>query len=199
MAQSIVVMHFTETRAGKTQGELAFGDRAGPFDKEMDVSLRKCFPVLMSGVALSLVCGGAAAQDWKAVGDVGWLAVGKMHEIEKNHFYWVGEFSGTFFNDKGAGGLFHRAAMKCPGFYDFNANIGKHTGGGYCIVNDGEGNMAYLTWNEKGDTFGVGTGTFTYTGGTGKYKDIKGQNTFTLMMHAPWPDGMSSGLSSWNK
>jgi hypothetical protein len=49
------------------------------------------------------------AQDWKAVGEFGWFGVGKAYEIEKGHIYWVGEFSGTFFNDKGAGGLHHHA------------------------------------------------------------------------------------------
>ena len=162
------------------------------------MSLRKCFPVVMSGVALPLVCGGAVAQDWKAVGDMGWLAVGKMHEIEKGHFYWVGEFSGTFFNDKGMGTLFHRAAMKCPAFLDLDMNVGKHTAGGHCVVNDGEGNQAYLSWTNKGNGQ-TGTGTFTYTGGTGKFKDIKGGGNFSTLMHAPWPDGTASGLSSWNK
>ena len=59
-----------------------------------------------------LLCGATHAQDWKVVGEFGWVAVGKAHQVEKGHFYWVGEFSGTFFNDKGKGSLFHRAGVK---------------------------------------------------------------------------------------
>jgi len=165
----------------------------------MTMSLRKCVPVVVSSLALSLFSSIATAQDWKAVGNFGWFGVGKMQEIEKGHFYWVGEFSGTFFSDKGAGGLFHNAGVKCPAFYDVDMNAGKHTSGGYCIVADVEGDQAYLSWSNKGDGRN-GTGTFTYTGGTGKYKGIKGPGgAFTTLLHAPWPDGTTSGLSNWNK
>ena len=163
------------------------------------MSLRKCVPVMVSSLALSLFSSVATAQDWKAVGNFGWLGVGKMQEIEKGHFYWVGEFSGTFFSDKGAGGLFHNAGVKCPAFYDVDMNAGKHSSGGYCIIADVDGDQAYLSWSNKGDGRN-GTGTFTYTGGTGKYKSIKGPGgAFTTLLHAPWPDGTTSGLSSWNK
>jgi hypothetical protein len=56
------------------------------------------------------------AEDWKVTGEFGWFGVGKAHEMEKGHFYWVGEFSGTFFNDKGKGSPMHRAGVKCPAF-----------------------------------------------------------------------------------
>jgi len=162
------------------------------------MSLRRMLPVMVSGLALSVCSGGASAQDWKAVGDFGWLGVGKMQQIEKGHFYWVGEFSGAFFSDKGAGGLFHKAGVKCPAFYDVDMNAGKHTSGGYCVIADGDGDQAYLSWANKGDGRN-GTGTYTYTGGTGKYTGIKGSGTFSSLLHAPWADGTSSGLSQWNK
>ena len=61
-----------------------------------------------------VISGMAHAQDWKVVGEFGWFGVGKAHQIEKGHFYWVGEFSGTFFNDKGKGSHFHHAGVKVP-------------------------------------------------------------------------------------
>ena len=48
------------------------------------------------------ICGTAHAEDWKVTGSFGWFAVGKAYQIEKGHVYFVGEFSGTFFNDKGS-------------------------------------------------------------------------------------------------
>ena len=58
--------------------------------------------------------GPAAAENWQVKGEFGWFGVGTAHQIEEGHFFWVGEFSGTFFNDDGEGSLFHRAGVKCP-------------------------------------------------------------------------------------
>jgi hypothetical protein len=56
--------------------------------------------------AVFAMSGVAHAEDWKVTGEFGWFGVGKAYQIEKGHFYWVGEFSGTFFNDKGKGSHF---------------------------------------------------------------------------------------------
>ena len=77
--------------------------------------------LLLSMAALSaglIVSGGTRAEDWKPVGQFGFFGVGKAYEIEKGHFYWVGEFSGTFFNDKGENSLFDHAGVKCPAWDD---------------------------------------------------------------------------------
>lgn len=144
----------------------------------------------------------AHAQNWKITGEFGWFGVGKAYEIEKGHFYWVGEFSGTFFNDKGAGSPFHHAGVKCPAYNDLNFNTNKSTAGGYCIISDLEGDQAYLTWripNGAAAPGSVNAGTFEYTGGTGKYKDIRGSNNFSGITQVNWADGTASGYSIWNR
>jgi hypothetical protein len=143
----------------------------------------------------------AHAQNWKAVGQFGWLGVGKAHQIEEGHFFWVGEFSGTFFNDKGAGSLFHLAGVKCPAWFDADYNTGKALDGGYCVITDIDGDQAYLIWEGVGSTAlgAAGPGTFTYTGGTGKYAGISGKNTFTGFTQVNWADGTSSGYATWNR
>jgi hypothetical protein len=138
------------------------------------------------------------AQDWKAVGEFGWFGVGKAQEIEKGHIFWVGEFSGTFFNDKGKGSLFHFAAVKCPGYNDLDFNNKKSKAGGYCVITDLDGDAAYLNWRLEGDTVN-GAGTFDYTGGTGKYKGISGSNNFVGNRLINWPDGTASGHATWNR
>jgi hypothetical protein len=160
--------------------------------------------LMLSVAALSaglIVSGGARAEDWKPVGQAGFLSVGKAYEIEKGHFYWVGEFSGTFFNDKEKG-LFDHAGVKCPGYYDFDLNSKKSKGGGYCTLTDLDGDQAFLTWQGTG-TVGLGEPfvgtTLDYTGGTGKYKEIKGHNTFVARTLVNWPDGTSSFYSTWNR
>jgi hypothetical protein len=142
--------------------------------------------------------GSAHAQDWKVTGQFGYFAVGKSHEIEKGHLYWVGEFSGTFFNDKGKDGPFDHAGVKCPAFNDIDKNNKKGKAAGYCIISDAAGDQAYLSWKCEGDTVAC-SGTFEYTGGTGKYQKISGSNTFSALTAVPWQDGTASGFATWNR
>lgn len=153
---------------------------------------------MVVAAAFLSIAGTVQAQDAKPVGEFGWFGVGKAHEVEKGHYYWVGEFSGTFFNDKGEGSLFHKAGVKCPANFDLDLNARKHTAGGYCTVADADGDQVYMSWLIKGDGRS-GAGTFSYTGGTGKYKGIKGTNNFTTLIQVNWPDGTTSGFASWNK
>lgn len=141
---------------------------------------------------------GASAEDWKVQGEFGWFGVGTAHQIEEGHFYWVGEFSGTFFNDKGEGSLFHRAGVKCPAYNDINFNSGKSNAAGYCVITDTDGDKAFLSWSNEGNTVS-GPGTFEYTGGTGKYEGISGKNTFVGVTQVNWADGTATGYATWNR
>ena len=101
----------------------------------------KSTTLLLSIAALSaglIVSGGTRAEDWKPVGQFGFFGVGKAYEIEKGHFYWVGEFSGTFFNDKGEkSSCLTTPGVKCPAWQDYRYfNSKKSTAGGYCIMTD---------------------------------------------------------------
>jgi len=152
---------------------------------------------LLVTAAVHLPCV-AYAQDWKPTGMFGWLGVGTAYQIEKDHTYWVGEFSGTFFNDKGDGALMHHAAVKCPGFNDLDFTKKKGKAAGYCVITDHDGDQAYLAWTCEGDTSKC-TGSFNWTGGTGKYAKISGANTFTGVTEVNHPDGKASGYAIWNR
>lgn len=155
----------------------------------------------LGAILLSALAPVVHAADWKAKGHFGWFGVGKAIEVEKGHFYWTGEFSGTFFNDKGAGSLFHLAGVKCPAWSDLNFNSDRWTGGGYCIVTDLDGDQATLAWRNEGAP-GAGrgnAGTFEYTSGTGKYEGISGMNTFVGTTQVNWVDGTASGYATWNR
>jgi hypothetical protein len=147
-----------------------------------------------------IFCGGAQAEDWKVTGELGCTVVGKTQEIEKGHSYWVGEFTGTFFNDKGANSLFHHAGVKCPAWCDSGLNNKKAKAGGYRVITDLNGDQAYLTWQGAGTPGGLLPGTFQYTGGTGKYQGISGDNTFVGHPgQVDWKDGTSSAYATWNR
>lgn len=171
-----------------------------PTEGECPVKKSSNHLVTLAGLALSFGLGTPAhAEDWKVVGTFGWFGVGKAYEIDKGHIYWVGEFSGTFFNDKGKGSLFDKAAVKCPAHNDIDTIKKKNSYAGYCIITDTDGDQAYLKWQGGGDTK-VGPGTWEYTGGTGKYKDISGSNyTFVGFNQVNWADGTASGYATWNR
>lgn len=105
----------------------------------------------------------------------GWYAVGNTFEIggDKNHVFFVGEFSGTVFNDAGKGFL-HLAAVVCPGVDDITNRVSNAHG--YCTITDQDGDKIYVVWKCKGGPRCEGD--FQWTGGTGKYTGIKGDNTF---------------------
>ena len=157
--------------------------------------------LLLSVATLSvglIFSGGTRAEDWKPVGQAGYFGLGKAYEIEKGHVFWVGEFSGTFFNDKGEKSLLDHAGLKCPAWSDNDLNNKKTKGGGYCVITDPEGDKALLAFQYTGEP-GHSHGTFEWTGGTGKYKEIKGSNTFVGSPAIGWPDGTFSGYAIWNR
>lgn len=141
----------------------------------------------------------AIAQD-KVIGEFGWYGVGKTHELEKGHYFWVGEFSGTFFNEKGEGSPLHRSGFKCPGFNDLDFNAGKTHSGGICIITDLEGDRLYLTWRIPSGNPAAGSrnaGTYEYNGGTGKYRNWTSKGPFLGTVQINWADGTATGYASW--
>jgi len=94
----------------------------------------------ISALATGLILSGETrAEDWKIVGQAGYLGVGKAYEIEKGHVYWVGEYAGIFFNDKGEKSLFDHAGVKCPAWGDIDFNSKKLKEGGVCVLTDLDG------------------------------------------------------------
>lgn len=103
-------------------------------------------------------------------------ATGTSHEIEKGHVFFVGTFSGVFFNDV-ANGFLDKSSVECPGVNDIvnGLSIANH---GYCIVTDKDGDKAFLVWKGKDSSPNVGGGEQRWTGGTGKYAGLSGNSTY---------------------
>jgi hypothetical protein len=98
--------------------------------------------------------------------------------------FFVGEFNGTVFNDAGSGFL-HETAWICPGMNDLRNGISL-AAQGYCVVTDKDGDKAFLTWKgHKGTAPNKGSGDFQWTGGTGKYTGLKGNNTYEAVVITP--------------
>src|SRR5215469_8606280 len=78
---------------------------------------------------------------------------GTVYEMEKGHTYWIGEFAGNFFSNKGKGSLLDQTEVKCFGFNDADTNNTRNKQGGYCVWTDADGDHAYSVW-EANDTLG---------------------------------------------
>jgi hypothetical protein len=145
----------------------------------------KSSSMTLSVLALLTLTLPAASQDYRVTGQ---------------YAFWVGEFAGIFFNDKGANSLFDHAGIRCPGSFDLNFGKKQSHGNGYCVIMaDGSTtDQAFLKWSCDGDTIDC-VGTFEYTAGTGKYQSANGSNTFKAHTNVNWKDGSISGFATWNR
>lgn len=131
-------------------------------------------------LALVLVVGATAEaqlpKQGKYRGMFGARGSGTVYELEKGHIFFVGGFSGVFFNDV-ANGFIDKSSVECPGVNDIvdGLSIENH---GYCIVTDKDGDKAFAVWKGKDTRPSVGEGDFQWTGGIGKYSGIKGNNAY---------------------
>ena len=142
----------------------------------MNRILSKLASAAALAIALVFVLGGTAqAKSGKYTGHFGWYSVGQIFDIEEVHLFWVGEFTGIFFNDAGSG-IFHQMSTKCPAVNDIYDGVGHLHG--YCIMTDADGDKAFLSWKCEGPAGKGCSGTFDWTAGTGKYTGIQGKNTF---------------------
>lgn len=141
---------------------------------------RHWFATAAGLVLACMVCSAQAqaqlAKQGKYRGVFGARGAGSTHELEKGHVFWVGSFGGIFMNAT-EGGFLDKTVVECPGVSDVvnGLDIG---GFGYCVVTDKDGDKAHLSWKGKDSSPGTGGGTFHWTGGTGKYSGIKGENTY---------------------
>src|SRR5438132_1013738 len=74
-------------------------------------------------------------------GKFGYWAVGTLREIDKNHVFWRGQSSGTFFNDAGSGFMDH-ISLLCPGVNDI-VNGESMSAHGYCTGTDKDGDELF--------------------------------------------------------
>ena len=142
--------------------------------------MRASYKLISALFAVALLAAPAAAQPLAKsgtyTGKFGPQAVGEMYDIGKGHVFFVGKFHGVFFNDV-AGGFIDKTEVTCPGVNDIVNGV-TAAANGHCVITDKDGDKAFLSWQGKGTAPGSGEGPFQWTGGTGKYSGIQGNNTF---------------------
>ena len=109
-------------------------------------------------------------------------------EVEKDHLMWAGVSRGAFRNDAGSGFL-HQTGTRCTSVGEFkDGKVVRNRG--ECVNTDGDGDRTFLTWQ---CTTKCPDGELTFTGGTGKYKGIKGRGTY----RETWTSEVGLGWSQW--
>jgi hypothetical protein len=137
----------------------------------------KAMVAMLGGFALVLFLATSAHAQLPKRGEYtsvfGWAFAGKVMEIEKDHLWIYGDYSGTVFNDAG-GGFLHQTAWVCSGS---GHNVkGVYKGAGDCVATDADGDKALAVWKCEGGP--RCDGDFQWTGGTGKFKGLRGNNIF---------------------
>jgi hypothetical protein len=154
------------------------------------MSMKQTFSVLAT-VAVVLWGGPAEAQLAKRgtyTARFYFQAHEKWYIIENAHYFFVGELSGTFFNDAGDGFL-HRASAVCPGVSDVVKDI-THAHR-YCVITDEDNDRAVLVYTCKGQERCEGDAE--WLGGTGKYTGLKGRQTISAARLRMGDRGESTG------
>ena len=106
----------------------------------------------------------------------GWSLSSTVHQLEEGHVYTQDVYKGTFFNDANEGFL-HESSWVCFGVSD--VVNGKGDANGYCVITDKDNDNAFLIWKGIIDPATGFNGDYQWTGGTGKYTGMKGNNTFS--------------------
>ena len=149
------------------------------------MSVKRLFPsmVLISVLSLnnigcSVLPESAQAEDQKLKGVAAWQGQGMLFQMEGKQTHFVGAFVGVMVvgNDKEP---LEAAKMVCPATIETNLETGDETGHGRCILTDKNHNKVFAKWNCDGNPTKC-KGRFIFTGGTGKYKGISGNNEFVV-------------------
>lgn len=109
-------------------------------------------------------------------GVAAWEGEGMLFQLEEEQVYFVGKFVGLMVvgNDKEP---LNAATMLCPATIETNLATMVQTGHGRCILTDKDNNKVFAKWTCYGNPANC-KGTFTFTGGTGKFQGISGINKF---------------------
>ena len=127
-------------------------------------------------------------------GSYGWSLSSTVHQLEEGHVFSQDLFKGTFFNDAGEGFL-HRSSCIAPAVSELTD--GKGNAHGVAVFTDKDDDKAFITWKGTIDPDTGFNGDYQWTGGTGKYTGIKGNNTFSAFNIGTTTEGLGVLNGEW--
>lgn len=134
----------------------------------------------VAGLVLGLAGPAGAASllpvDGTASGTDGFV----VHQVHAGLSSVVGDAEVTGFEPKGPGNPFVGLHGSCFGAMDLGQN--RMSGGGYCRLTDGRGEMLALRWAATAPVARGYRGTWELIGGTGWWADARGAGTFVHLL-----------------
>jgi len=127
-------------------------------------------------------------------GSFGWSMSSSVHELEEGHVFTHDLYKGTFFNENWEGFL-HQASCVAPGVSDIID--GKGTSHGAGAFTDKDNDKAFFVFSGVIDPETGFKGDYRWTGGTGKYNGITGNNTFNAFVIGETTEGVGELQGEW--
>ncbi|NIR31151.1 MAG: hypothetical protein GWN84_17935 [Gammaproteobacteria bacterium] len=127
-------------------------------------------------------------------GSFGFSASSSAYQLEQGHTYTQDVYKGIFFNDSGTGFL-HESSCVCFGITDTREGSG--SANGYCELTDMDNDKVFLVWKGTVDPEVGFKGDFKWTGGTGKYAGIEGNNSFQAVLIGSTSQGRGLWKGEW--
>ncbi|UCF81890.1 MAG: hypothetical protein JSV50_11770 [Desulfobacteraceae bacterium] len=158
--------------------------------------MKKALMMLILTISLLVAAGNAFCEEMAKEGTI----TGKHYNSGTSKALAMGEErlqlnydgAGVYVNDTGEGFL-HLASTYVLGTIHAIKGVFEETG--FMVLTATDGDKVYATYKSSG-TFGKPVkGTFTYTGGTGKYTGIQGEGEFTRYPLRNATKGMWTGMS----
>src|SRR5262245_36753087 len=103
---------------------------------------------------------------------------GRFYKTADDTMLFSGYFQGIVEVDKG--GILKQAGLVCPSLLDVNLTAGTQQGEGRCILLTQGGDFLYGRFTCTGKPKEGCAGTFTFTGGTGKFSKVTGESQMAL-------------------
>ena len=121
-----------------------------------------------------------------------WNGDGSIHSIGVDRVMFMGEFEGIMYAETDAGDL-DAAFASCPATQYIDIQTKKTSASGYCDIAVSGEDSVFAEWSCEGK-LGACSGTFTLTGGTGKYKGVTGSSELKIRsVLSTLVAGMTSG------
>ncbi len=126
-------------------------------------------------LAGAVFLGGTAQAGEKALNVImPWEGEGSIHVVGEEKILFSGEFNGIMYVEKASGEL-DTAFAKCPAQQEINASSRQASARGHCNITVSSDDTVFAEWKCDGE-LGACKGTFTLTGGTGRFKGVSGSS-----------------------
>ena len=127
-------------------------------------------------------------------GSYGWSLSSTAHALDEGHIFSQDVFRGTFFNESG-GGFLHQSSCVAPAVTELTD--GEGTAHGVGTFTDKEDDKAFFVWKGTINAETGFSGDYQWTGGTGKYSGLKGNNTFNAFGIGTTTEGVGELKGEW--